>query len=140
MDVAELTVKLLAGTPPKETPVAPVKLVPVMLTLVPPSVVPVVVPRLVTVGTDAALTVKVEAAEVPLGVVTVTPTLPTGKGGDVAVICVLESTVKLAAGKLPKVTAVAPVKSVPVRVTLVPPAVVPLLGFSVVMAGAGVLR
>ena len=40
IEVAELTVKLLAATPPKDTPVAPVKLVPVMLTLVPPAVVP----------------------------------------------------------------------------------------------------
>ena len=34
--VAELTVKLVAAVPPKDTAVAPVKLVPVMTTEVPP--------------------------------------------------------------------------------------------------------
>ena len=41
MEVAELTVKLVAATPPKLTAVAPVKLVPVMVTLVPPATGPV---------------------------------------------------------------------------------------------------
>jgi hypothetical protein len=38
---------------------------------------------------------------------------------------------------LPKSTAVAPVKPVPVIVTLVPPAVGPLLGLTLVTVGAG---
>jgi hypothetical protein len=38
---------------------------------------------------------------------------------------------------LPKFTAVAPVKPVPVIVTLVPPAVGPLLGLTFVTVGAG---
>jgi hypothetical protein len=50
-----LTAKLLAATPPKETAVAPVKLVPFMTTLVPPAVVPVGVPRLVTAGAAVLL-------------------------------------------------------------------------------------
>ena len=42
MDLALLTVKLVAGLPdPKLTAVTPVKLVPVMVTLVPPAVGPV---------------------------------------------------------------------------------------------------
>ena len=41
--------------------------------------------------------------------------------GAVAVILVLETTVKLVAGVEPKVTAVAPVKLVPVMVMVVPP-------------------
>jgi hypothetical protein len=48
-------VKLLAGTVPNFTAVAPVKLVPVMLTSVPPAVVPVLVPSAVTVGALAAV-------------------------------------------------------------------------------------
>jgi hypothetical protein len=53
--VDELTVKLAAAKPPKETAVAPVKFVPVITTLVPPVVLPEVVPRLVTVGKEAAV-------------------------------------------------------------------------------------
>ena len=40
IDVAELTVKLVAALPPKVTAVAPVKLVPVIVTKVPPAVGP----------------------------------------------------------------------------------------------------
>ena len=49
-----------------------------------------------------------------------------GAGRDVAVIEVAELTVKLVAVVPPNVTAVAPVKSVPVIVTTVPPAVGPV--------------
>ncbi len=52
-EVAELTVKSAASTPPKKTSVAPVKLVPVRLTVVPPAVLPLEVLRPVTVGTEA---------------------------------------------------------------------------------------
>ena len=47
-------------------------------------------------------------------------------------------TVKLVAAVAPKVTAVAPVKSVPVMVTLVPPDVLPEVGVSEVIVGDGV--
>ncbi len=66
-------------------------------------------------------------ALVPPVVVTVISTVPT-PAGDVAVICVAELTVKLTAGVPPNCTAVAPVKLVPVMVTVVPPAVGPLVG------------
>jgi len=46
------------------------------------------------------------------------------------VICVAEFTVKPVAAVPPKVTAVAPVKLVPVIVTTVPPAAGPLVGAS----------
>ena len=46
-------------------------------------------------------------------------------------------TVKVVAAILPKVTAVAPVKLVPVMVTTVPPATGPVLGAIDVMVGAG---
>ena len=55
------------------------------------------------------------------GVTTVTSTTPV-PAGLVAVICVAELTTTLVAAVVPKFTAVAPVKSVPVIVTVVPPA------------------
>jgi len=47
--------------------------------------------------------------------------------------------VKLVAAVPPNETAVAPVKFVPVIVTLPPPATLPLVGVNEVIAGAGVL-
>ena len=59
-------------------------------------------------------------------------------GGETAVIWVAESTVKLlACPAKPKVTLVAPVKSVPVITTLVPPLRGPDDGDIAVTAGAG---
>ncbi len=54
-------------------------------------------------------------------VVTLTLTVPV-PAAVTAVIWVAELTVKLAAGVAPNLTAVAPVKLVPVMTTLVPPA------------------
>jgi hypothetical protein len=65
-------------------------------------------------------------AEVPPGVVTLTSTTPV-PAGDVAVIEVAELKVKLAV-VAPNVTAVTPVKLVPVTVTDVPPARGPAVG------------
>ena len=53
-----------------------------------------------------------------------------------AVICVAELTVTLVAAIVPKSTAVAPVKPVPVIVTDVPPLVGPAAGLMPVTAGA----
>ncbi|GFE12091.1 hypothetical protein Sgleb_01380 [Streptomyces glebosus] len=71
---------------------------------------------------------------VPLGVVTVTCTVPLPTG-LVAVIWVSELTTKDAACVAPKRTAVAPVKPVPVTVTAVPPAVEPDVGETDVTVG-----
>ena len=65
---------------------------------------------------------------VPSGVVTVTSTLPAGSGGEVAVICVAESTVKLAAAVEPKLTPVASVNPEPETVTVLAPAGSPATG------------
>ena len=73
------------------------------------------------------------AVAVPPGVVTVTSTMPL-PGGLVTVICVLESAVIVPAAP-PKLTLVAPARLVPVIVTAVPPAVVPLDGDTPVTAG-----
>ena len=68
--------------------------------------------------------------------VTVMSTVLAAPAGEVAVMEVEELTVKLLAGVVPKVTAVAPVKLVPVRATEVPPAVDPELGLTAVTVGA----
>jgi hypothetical protein len=73
-------------------------------------------------------------ALVPPGVVTVTSAVPE-PAGVVAVICVGLSNEKLAAGVAPNLTAVASVKSVPVIVTVVPPAVGPEFGLTLVTVG-----
>jgi hypothetical protein len=75
-------------------------------------------------------------AEVPPTVVTVTSTTPALPAGAVAVIDVLEFTVTPVAALDPKSTAVAPVRSVPVIVTDVPPSVGPDVGDTAVTAGS----
>ena len=60
---------------------------------------------------------------------------PAAWAGETAVISVAETTVKLVAATVPKSTLVAPVKPVPVMVTVVPPAVVPEVGEIEVTAG-----
>jgi len=74
-------------------------------------------------------------ALVPPSVVTVTSTVPT-PAGEVAVIWVALLTVKEAAALLPKLTAVAPEKLVPVMVMLVPPDVGPVFGLTLVTVGS----
>ena len=69
-------------------------------------------------------------------VVTLTSTTPV-PGGDVAVIWVAELTVKPVAAVAPNVTAVAPVKLVPVIVTVVPPVAGPRVGEIALTAGTG---
>jgi hypothetical protein len=64
-------------------------------------------------------------------------TVPALPAGETAVILVAEFTVKLVAGVLPNSTAVALVKPVPLRMTEVPPAVVPVAGLTPVTTGAG---
>ena len=68
--------------------------------------------------------------------VTLMSTVPV-PAGDVAVIWVAELTLKVVAAVAPKVTAVAPVKLVPVIVTVVPPAPGPDVGEIDVTVGAG---
>jgi hypothetical protein len=75
-------------------------------------------------------------ALVPDGVVTVTSTVPV-PAGERAVIELGELTVKLAALVDPKLTAVAPVRLLPLTVTVVPPAAGPSLGATPVMLGGG---
>src|SRR6266852_5245565 len=134
--VAELTMKKLAGTVPKFTAVVPLKFVPVSTTWVPPDVETKVDAIPVTVGAEPRVYVNwslEEVADVPLTVVTRTSTVPTDSAGAVVVIDVAELTVKLLAGVEPnemlatKDLLLASMKLVPLIVTEVPPAVVPVV-------------
>lgn len=79
-----------------------------------------------------------DSVPVPWAVVTATSTAPADFAGVVAVIEVFELTVNAEALVPPKVTAVAPVKFVPVIVTDAPPAVDPFTGESEATVGVGV--
>jgi len=63
----------------------------------------------------------------PPPVITITPTAPTvTRAGVIQVIVVLSTMLREVAANPPNVTEIAPVKDVPVIVTLVPPAVLPV--------------
>src|SRR3974390_3166279 len=78
---------------------------------------------------------ETDVGDVPPGVVTLTSTVPV-PAGEVAVMEVALWTTTLVAAMVPKWTAVAPVKAVPVIVPLVPPASGPALGATLVTVGA----
>ena len=95
-------------------------------------------PQPVIVGMAAGTEVNWSAALitlVPPGVTTVTSTVPE-PAGEVAVIDVAEIAITLVALAAPNLTAVAPVKLVPVMVTVVPPVAGPLVGLMLVTVGA----
>ena len=72
----------------------------------------------------------------PPPVVTIMPTAPALRAGVIQVIVVLFTTLIVVADNTPNVTDVAPVKFVPVIVTLVPPAMPPDDGeMSVIFGG-----
>jgi hypothetical protein len=73
----------------------------------------------------------------PPVVVTTTSTTPTAWAGEMAVTDVLEFTVTPVAAVPPKVTPLAPVRLLPVIVTLVPPAIGPEVGATPDTVGAG---
>jgi hypothetical protein len=72
----------------------------------------------------------------PPAVVTVTSIVPATAAGATAVMLSSDVTVKRCAGAAPKLTAVAPLKSWPVIVTLVPPAAGPAEGDTEPIPGA----
>ena len=119
-----------AGVPPKLTEVALEKPLPLILTTVPAG--PEAGVKEDTTGT--AIKLKPSLLPVPAAVLTLT--LPLDPAARVAVMVVAFNTVKDAAGVPPKLTAVAPVKSLPVMVMLAPlPAET---GEKEVMEGAGI--
>src|ERR1019366_3493968 len=127
---------------PKFTSVAPVKLVPVSTTLFPPTVEPEGGASRVKVG--GAKYVYVWLPDVPPTVTTLTLTGPAVSPGMLwTVICVLLPTTKhvplphaLLMSAPPKFTSVVVLKLVPVRTTLLPPAVDPDGGARPVNVGA----
>jgi hypothetical protein len=136
--VSEMTEKVVAGVPPKETALAPVNALPVMVTTVPPAMVPDVGVIPVTAGTAAAVYVNRSAedvADVPLGVVTVMSTVAAACGGAMASSDLSDTTAKLLAATVPNDTPLAPVKPLPVTVTTVPPDDEPDVGVIAVTAG-----
>ena len=125
--VSEFTVKL-ATTVLKVTLVLAVKPLPVMVTVVPTG--PLVGVKEVTTGTTVTTKLD-ELVPVPEEVVTwIAPVV--APVGTVAVICASVFTVKLAAVPA-KFTAVAPVKPLPVMVTVVPTG--PFIGVKEVIEG-----
>ena len=139
IDVALFTVTPVAALAPNATVAPDTKPVPVIVTMVPPLVDPVAGLTADTVGAVGDATYVNWSAElvadVPPGVTAVTSTVPV-PAGLVAVIDVELFTVKLVAGVEPKSTAVAPVRFVPVMVTVVPPAAGPLVGLTADTVGA----
>ena len=83
---------------------------------------------------------SVFAAFTPPGVVTRMLAVPAVPAGVVQVIVVESTTTRLVAGGPLKVTKVAPVKFVPVIVTLVPPVVLPVAGLTLVTVGGAAWR
>ncbi len=113
----------------------PVKFVPVIVTVVPPAVTPSmgVVAGLVAMAVTVGGVTNVNRSAEVFGVVAATlvtemSTVPAPSTGETAVICVGETTVKLAAAMEPNLTDTGPMKFVPVMVTVVPPRVVPAVG------------
>ena len=125
--VSELIINELACIPPKLIAVAPLKFVPVIFTIVPDP--PVVGVNPVTMG--AGINVNPACDAFPKGVVTFM--LPDAPGPTTAVMVVALTTVKEVAATPPKLTAEAPVKLVPVIVTVL--AAPALVGVKSVIAG-----
>jgi hypothetical protein len=136
IDVPLTTVTPVAAAPPKVTEVAPIKSVPVIVTAVLPAIGPVGGATLVTVGRATYVYLFVPVVLVPFSVVTTTLTSPAAWAGVIAVIDVPLTTVTPVAAAPPKVTEVAPIKSVPVIVTAVPPAIGPVGGVTLVTVGS----
>ena len=104
---------------------------------VPPAVEPNNGDKEVIVGTGVIYVNAFVAVAVPPGVVTATLFAPTVPAGVTAVMLVDETTTTLVAATPPTVTLVAPVKSQPVIVIGVPPAVGPDIGVIDVIVGCG---
>ena len=128
-----------AGRTPNSTFEAPVKPVPVMVTAVAPVDGPESGLTPVTAGRGGRKVnwSAVLVALVPPLVVTVTSTFPLCAAGETAVIDTAVSTVNDVADADPNLTPVAPLRFVPVMVTVVPPLAGPELGLTPETAGGG---
>jgi hypothetical protein len=136
--VAFTTVTPVAAAPPNVTVAPETKFAPVIVTAVPPAVEPPFGLTLLTVGGATYVYPLVRLPLCPL-TVTVTVTAPALPAGVVAVIVVAFTTVTPVAAAPPNVTVAPEAKFVPVIVTDVPPAVVPLFGLTLLTVGTGPL-
>jgi hypothetical protein len=130
MVVAFTTLKEAAAVPPKLTAEAAVKLVPVMVTVAPDAAEVGVKDAIVGAG------INTNPASVALPPGVVTETLPELPAATTAVIVVAFTTENEVAAVPPKLTAVVPVKLVPVTVTVSP--VAAEVGVNEVIVGAGI--
>jgi hypothetical protein len=131
--VSDVAQNVVTAVPLMLTALVPVKFVPVSVTVQPAD--PLAGEKEVIVGAPAEIAAKLLLLQaVPSAVFTLIQPL-SAPPGTVAVICVSDTTVKLA-GTRKKVTAVAPVRFVPVIVTVVP--IVPLAGVNELMWGVTV--
>jgi hypothetical protein len=125
-----------AAVAPNVTVDAAVKEVPVMVTEVPPVAGPLEGVTVVTVGAVRKVKAVVLVTVPPGVVVTETLTTPATCAGVVALITVALVTVTSMAGFVPNLTVAGVVKPVPVMVTTVPPAALPLTGVTLAIVGA----
>ena len=116
MEVALFTVKEAAATPPNRTAVAPLKFVPVITTAAPLEALLGL--KLLMVGTAAEIKVNPPQVALPAGVTT--RTSPLAPLPTTATIVVALITLNDLAAVPPKLTELAPVRLVPVRVTVWP--------------------
>jgi hypothetical protein len=116
MEVVLLTVKEAAATPPNRTAVAPLKFVPVITTV--PPLEALLGLKLLIVGAAAEIKVNPLTVTVPTGVVTLT--LPLAPLPTTATIVMALTTLNDLAAVPPKLTELAPVKLVPLMVTIWP--------------------
>ena len=134
INVVEVAVSTVAGTPPTYTMFPAgilLKFFPLMVSTEPAGAE--AGEKDVITGCFGSIKVNVFLAAVPYEVVTATVPLP--PSGTIAVMVVEETTVNEAAGKLPILTAVAPLKLNPDMVIVVP--AVPDVGVTVVITGTG---
>jgi hypothetical protein len=134
--VALTTLTLVQALPPTDTAVAPVKLAPAIVIDVPPAVLPEVGVTELTVGAGVTYVNSVLAAFVCPPTVTSTLAVPAFPGGVVQVSEVEETTTTDVHALAPTFTVAEFAKLVPVMVIDVPPAVLPEVGVTDVMAGA----
>ena len=120
--------------PPKATTLGDARLVPSMVTTVPPEVGPSDGLTEVIVGASAYVNAE-SFVTVPPGVVTLTFTVPEPDGEVTVSRVELSTSIEVPGFEVPKSTAVAPVRSVPVIVTDVPPPVGPPDGLTAVTVG-----
>jgi hypothetical protein len=125
----------VAALLPNVTVAPAAKFVPVIVTDVPPAVGPLFGDTLPTVGTTTYVNPFARLPPSTPGFVTVTVTPPALPTGVVAVICVPLTTTTLVAALPPNATVAPAAKFVPVIVTDVPPAVVPVFGDTLVTVG-----